>query len=109
MAHIVLNVVLWYLACARNNTPKDVIIKSAVSFYDEDATNRAMDDFFKLHNEKNIARKSCPSLPNVNVKHADDILNLFSKKDDNPFVLQLLLQKDLFLCRLLGLTLLHPC
>ena len=82
MPHIILDDVLCYLASARNSTPKDVIIKSAERFYDEDAIILAMNELFKLGNKKNIARKSCPSHPNVNVKHVENILNLFSKKDD---------------------------
>ena len=84
MAHIVPNDVLCYLASARNNIPKDDITKSAVTFHNDNAIIRANDELFKLCNEKNIARKSSPSHPNVNVKHDEDILDLFSKKDDNP-------------------------
>ena len=58
-----------------------------MSLYDEEAIIRAKDELFKLCNEKDIARKSCPSHPNVNVKHVEDILDLFSKNDDNPSVL----------------------
>ena len=47
---------------------------------------RAEDELFKLCKEKNVAGKSCPSDPNVNVKHVEDILDLFSKKGDNPSV-----------------------
>ena len=34
-----------------------------------------------------MARKSCLSNPNVNVKNVEDILDLFSKKDDEPSLL----------------------
>ena len=86
-AHIVLKDVPCYLASARNNIRKDDIIKSAVCFYDDDAIMRAKDELFKLCNDKNIARKSCTSQSNVNVKHLVDIFDLFSKIDDNPTVL----------------------
>ena len=108
MAQIVLNDILCYLVSSRNIIPKEDIIENAVSFYKDDAIIRAKAEVFKLNKEKNIARKSCPSYPNVNVKHFEDILYLFSKKDDNPLCPRLLLQKDSGLCHLLGLRLLHP-
>ena len=69
---------------------------------------RAKDEHFKLCKEKNIARKSCPSPPNVNVKHVEDILHLFPKNVDNLSIPQTFAAKGLALCRLLGLILLHP-
>ena len=87
MAKVVWNDVLCFLASARNSMAKDIIIKNFVSFYDEDAVIRAKEELFKLCNEKNIARKSCSSHPNVSEKHVEDMLDLFFKKDDNPTVL----------------------
>ena len=81
MAQIVLNDVLCYLASSKNSIPKDVILKSDVSLYDEDAITRANDELFKLCTEKNVAKKSCSS------KQVENFLDLFSKKDDNPYVL----------------------
>ena len=83
MVRIVFNDVLCYLASSRSIIPKEDIIKSAVSFYEDDAIICAKDKLFKLCKEKNLARKSCPIHPNVNVKHVEDILDLFSKKNDN--------------------------
>ena len=87
MAQIVLNDVFCYLASSRNIIPKENIIKYAVSFYEDDAIIRSKAELFKLCKEKNISRKSCLSYQNVNVKHVENILELFSKNDDNPSML----------------------
>ena len=55
--------------CSRNNISKEATIKRAVSLFDEIAIIFAKEKLLKLCNEKDIARKSCPSRPNVNVKH----------------------------------------
>ena len=57
MAQVVLNDVSRYLTSSWNSIPKEAIMKSAVSFYEEDAINRAEDEPFKLCNENNITRK----------------------------------------------------
>ena len=58
-----------------------------MSLYEDDVIIRAKVELFKLCKEKNIARKSCPSYPDVNVKHVEDIHDLFPKKDDNHSML----------------------
>ena len=87
IALLVLNFILCYLASSRISIPKEAIMKYAVSFHNEDTIIHAKEELFNLCNEKNIARKPGPSHPSVNVDHVEDILDLFSKKDDSPYVL----------------------
>ena len=51
-AHIVLHDDLCLLASAKNNIPKNDIMKLAVSFYDDNAIIRTKDEFSKLRIEK---------------------------------------------------------
>ena len=63
--------------------------KSDLAIHVNDAIIRAKDELVKLYDEKNIARKSYLSHPNVNVKHMKDILDLFLKKMVFPMRSQL--------------------
>ena len=78
-----LNDILCYISTSRLSLSDEDIILNSVAFYKENAIKEAKEAFCRICDERFITRKACTSHPNPSVADIQDILNLFSKMEEN--------------------------